>query len=295
MKEDGIVVDNVGLVIEGGALRGIFTAGVLDYFMEQGLKFPYIVGVSAGACNLLGYAAQQIGYTKNCMIQTDTKDQYFGVNQLIQTKTLINLDRIFYEYPYNQLPFNFRAFFNSGIKTEFVVTNCNTGKPEYLHENSDEHRLATLGKASASVPLFSKMVELDDNKYLDGGLADSIPLKRAIKQGFLKNVVILTRSRGNVPTMNSYLRVLYQTFYKEFPQLIETILNRPAMYKKQLALLDCLQEEGKVFVIRPSVPEIKRFETDSDKLEAYYQHGRQTAKSCWIELQAFLYNHVQSP
>jgi predicted patatin/cPLA2 family phospholipase len=248
MKEDGIVVDNVGLVIEGGALRGIFTAGVLDYFMEQGLKFPYIVGVSAGACNLLGYAAQQIGYTKNCMIQTDTKDQYFGVNQLIQTKTLINLDRIFYEYPYNQLPFNFRAFFNSGIKTEFVVTNCNTG-----------------------------------------------PLKRAIKQGFLKNVVILTRSRGNVPTMNSYLRVLYQTFYKEFPQLIETILNRPAMYKKQLALLDCLQEEGKVFVIRPSVPEIKRFETDSDKLEAYYQHGRQTAKSCWIELQAFLYNHVQSP
>jgi predicted patatin/cPLA2 family phospholipase len=295
MKEDGIELNNIGLVIEGGALRGIFTAGVLDFFIEKGLKFPYIVGVSAGACNLLGYAAQQIGYTKNCMIQRDAKDQYLGINQLLQTKSLINLDRIFYEYPYSQLPFNFRAFFNSGITTEFVVTNCNTGKPEYLHENSDEHRLSTLGKASASVPLFSKMVELDDNKYLDGGLADSIPIKRAMKQGFFKNVVILTRSRGNVPTMNSYLKVLYQTFYKEFPQLIETILNRPAMYRQQLALLDSLQEEGKVFVIRPSVPEIKRFETDSDKLEAYYQHGRLTAKLCWKELQAFIFNSVQSP
>jgi predicted patatin/cPLA2 family phospholipase len=295
MTKDGVKTNGVGLVLEGGALRGIFTAGVLDYFMEQGLKFPYVVGVSAGACNLLGYAAHQIGYTKNCMIQRDAKNQYFGVNQLIHAKTIINLDRIFYEYPYNQLPYNFQAFFNSGIQTEFVVTNCATGKAEYFHENSDEHRLGTLGKASASVPLFSKMVELDKKKYLDGGLADSIPIERAIAQGFLKNVVILTRSCGATPKMNSYQRILYQTFYKDFPQLIEAILNRPTMYKSQLALLECLQEDGKVFVIRPKLPEIKRFETDPDALEAYYQHGLQVAKSCWKELQAYLSHSIPSP
>jgi len=111
------------------------------------------------------------------MIQRDAKNQYFGVNQLLHAKTMINLDRIFYEYPYNQLPFNFGAFFNSGIQTEFVATNCVTGKAEYLHENRDEHRLGTLGKASASVPLFSKMVKLDEKNYLDGGLADSIPIE----------------------------------------------------------------------------------------------------------------------
>ncbi len=295
MKKNGAKTNGVGLVLEGGALRGIFTAGVLDYFMEQGLKFPYVVGVSAGACNLLGYAANQIGYTKNCMIQRDAKNQYFGVNQLIHAKTIINLDRIFYEYPYNQLPYNFQSFFSSGIQTEFVVTNCASGKAEYLHESSDEHRLGTLGKASASVPLFTKMVELDDKKYLDGGLTDSIPIERAITKGFSKNVVILTRSRGAAPKMNSYQRILYQTFYKDFPQLIEAILNRPAMYKNQLALLDCLEEDGKVFVIRPKIPEIKRFETDPDTLETYYQHGLQLAKSCWKELQDYLFHSASTP
>jgi len=281
------------MVLEGGALRGVFTAGVLDYFMEKGLKFPYVVGVSAGACNLLGYAAHQIGYTKNCMIQKDAKNQYFGVNQVIHAKTIVNLDRIFYEYPYNQLPFDFQAFFHSDIHTEFVVTNCATGQAEYLHESHDKHRLGTLGKASASVPLFSKMVELDGKKYLDGSLSDSIPIARAIKQGFLRNIVILTRRRGVMPIMNYYQRILYQTFYKDFPELLDAIFNRPAMYERQLKLLDCLQEEGKVFVIRPEITEIKRFETDPDKLEAYYNHGLQVAKSCWKDLQSYLSNEPQ--
>ncbi len=280
--------NGVGMVLEGGALRGVFTAGVLDYFMEQGLKFPYVVGVSAGACNLLGYAAHQIGYTKNCMIQRESKNQYFGVNQLIHSKTLINLNRIFYEYPYNQLPFDFQTFFHSDIRTEFVVTNCATGQAEYLYEKRDERRLGTLGKASASVPLFSKMVELDGKKYLDGGLSDSIPIEHAITQGFLKNVVILTRRRGIIPTMNYYQRILYQTFYKDFPKLLDAIFSRPAMYQRQLELLNRLQAEGKVFVIRPEIPEIKRFETDPDELEAYYHHGFQIAKSCWKELQSYL-------
>ena len=292
MTKDEIKTNGIGLVLEGGALRGIFTAGVLDYFMARGLKFSYVVGVSAGACNLLGYAANQIGYTKSCMIQRDAENQYFGVNQLIHNKTIINLDRIFYEYPHNQLPFNFKTFFNSGIQTEFVVTNCDTGKAEYLHENWNEYRLGTLGKASASVPLFSKMVKMDEKKYLDGGLSDSIPIERAITQGFLKNVVILTRTRGAVPKLNSYQRILYQTFYKDYPQLVQTILNRPEMYKSQLRLLNCLEQEGKVFIIRPKLPQIKRFETDPAILESYYQHGLQMAKSCWEELQDYLLRSV---
>jgi predicted patatin/cPLA2 family phospholipase len=284
--------NGVGLVLEGGALRGVFTAGVLDYFMKKGLKLPYAVGVSAGACNLIGYASHQIGYTKNCMIQREVKNHYFGVNQLIHAKTIINLDRIFYEYPYNQLPFDFKAFFDSDIRTEFVVTNCDTGKAEYLSESSNNYRLSTLGKASASVPLLSKMVELDGKKYLDGGLSDSIPIERAVKQGYSKNIVVLTRRLGAMVTMNYYQRVLYQTFYKDFPKLLDAIFNRPEMYKRQIMLLECLKEDGKVFIIRPELPEIKRFETDPDKLESYYNHGIEIAKSCWKDLQSYLSNDL---
>lgn len=292
MSKKEAEANGTGLVLEGGAFRGTFTAGVLDFFMEQGLKFPYAIGASAGACNLLGYAAQQIGYTKRYMIQSDVANHCFNVDQFLCDKNFINLDRIFYEYPYNRFPFDFQAFFNSVIRTEFVVTNCATGKAEYLHENNNEHRLGTLGKVSASVPLFTEMVEIEKKKYLNGDLSDSIPVERAMAQGFHKNVVILTRNREGTTKTNSYQRILYQKYYKDFPQLVEAILNRPLMYKKQLALLDCLQEKGNVFVIRPKLPEIKRFETDPDALEVYYQHGLQIAKSCWKELQAYLYHSI---
>ncbi|HVI39253.1 MAG TPA: patatin family protein, partial [Anaerovoracaceae bacterium] len=249
---------------------------------------PYVVGVSAGACNLLGYVARQIGHTRDCMIRHDGKSCYFGFNQLIRAGKIINLDSIFYELPHAEAPFDFKTYFSSNIKNEMVVTNCDTGQAEYLHEDSDERRLGTIGKASSSVPLFTSMVELDGKRYLDGGLADSIPVKRAISCGFYRNVVILTRRKGITPKLTTYQKLLYENYYRGYPNLVKAILSRPNMYHQELALLSCMEEEEKVFVIRPELPEVKRFETDFDKLYAYYRHGYQIVKERWDSLQMFL-------
>lgn len=280
--------DGIGLVLEGRALRGIFTAGVLDYIMEQGLWSSYVVGVSAGACNLLGYVSRQIGYTKACMTQEDAKKHSLGINQLITSGKIINSEKTFCEYPHSQLSFDYKTYFASDIQNELVVTNCATGKAEYLHEDHDELRLGTLGKASGSVPLFTEMVELDGKRYLEGGLADSIPVERAIERGCLQNVVILTCRKGVIPSLTSYQKILYQKYYREYPNLVKTILNYPMMYKNQLTRLDSLEKDGKVFVIRPEIPEIKRFETNYDALYSYYKHGYQIAAAKWSVLQNFL-------
>lgn len=278
----------IGLVTEGGGLRGIFTAGVLDYFLKEELIFPYAIGTSAGACNLLGYAAKQPGHTKNSMIQKDATNHYYGFNQLIENGKLIDLDKIFYEYSYNQNPFDFDTYFASETKCEYVVTNCEDGKAEYLSETKDKHRLATIGKASSSMPLFTSMVDLDGKKYLDGSLSDSVALKRAEDMGCEKNVVILTRRQGIYPKLTTYQKIIYEGFYRKYPELLNTILKREKMYQEEMEYLEQKEKEGSVFVIRPTIPEINRMETNYQVLENYYKHGYEAASVKWTELKRFL-------
>jgi predicted patatin/cPLA2 family phospholipase len=205
-------MSNIGLVLEGGALRGIFTAGVLDYLLERNIYFPYVVGVSAGACNMLGYVSKQIGYTRDSMIQKDASQRFYGLNQLLKSGKLMNLDKIFFDYPYKEKPFDFDTYFNSEIEGEMVVTNCLTGKAEYLQETILDKRLSTIGKASSSMPLFTSMVDIDGCPYLDGGLSDSIPIHRALDKGYKKNVVILTRNKGSEVTLTSYQKKYIRVF-----------------------------------------------------------------------------------
>lgn len=278
----------VGLVLEGGGLRGVFTAGVLDFWMENGLDVSYVVGCSAGACNLLSFVAHQIGHTRDTMIQLDADDRYYGMNQLIKHQKLLDLDKVFYEYPYHQFPFDFNAFFRSPIESEMVVTNCETGKAEYLSEHQNEKRLCTITKASSSMPLLTKPVQLDGKEYLDGGIADAIPLRRAVETGHTKNIVVLTRQNGHAPHDTSSRKALYEAFYRDYPLLTAALQIRREMYLDEVAFVHQEEDAGRAFVIRPTLPEVSHLETNYDVLMNYYLHGYVTAQNNWPALTAFL-------
>ncbi len=185
------------LVLEGGATRGVFTSGVLDYLMEQEFYTSHVIGVSAGACNAVDYVSRQPGRTRDCMIPTDKNlSYYYGVRKFIKEKSLMNMDMIFDIYPKQIYPFDFDTYFRSEMNCELVTTNCVTGKAEYMDEAQDPDRLMKICRASSSMPLLCPIVNIDGIPYLDGGLADSIPIRRAIDIGNEKIIVVLTRNRG---------------------------------------------------------------------------------------------------
>lgn len=277
-----------GLILEGGSCKGIFTAGVLDYWMEQNLMFPYVVSVSAGTCNALDYLSNQIGRTKQSML-ADKKDSYYGIRRLIKTGHLLDLDRVFGEYVYELFPFDGEAYFNADCKNEIVVTNCRTGKPEYLVEKKDLKKLLAIGKASSSMPLFADMVEIDGELYLDGGMADSIPVIRAMEEEKCdKAVVIMTHNEGYVPSVSKQLAKLFHRKYREYPKFVETLCNRPIMYQKQLEAMRQYEKEGRVLVIRPEMPAVKRLERDRTKMEQFFEHGYQIGKDTFDKVMHFI-------
>lgn len=278
----------IGLVLEGGAFRGIFTAGVIDYLIEKEVHFPYVVGVSAGACNMLGFLSKQCEYGKRSIIQGEPSERFYGLNHMVHSRKIVDLDRLFFEYPYKQNPYNFDNYFNSDSIGEIVVTNCDTGQAEYLVENSSEEKLLLMAKASSSIPILTSMVEIDQQLYLDGGLADSVPLLRSIEKGNKKNVIIMTKNAGQSVTMNKYEKAFYERHYKNYPNLVETLMKRPEMYAKTLKVIEEHEKHGDVFVIRPEVPMIRIFETDVVKLEEIYQHGYDIMEKYYNQLVEFM-------
>ena len=185
------------MILEGGATRGVFTSGVLDYLMEKEFYTSHVIGVSAGSCNGVDYVSRQPGRTRDCMIHREKEYSYYqGVRRFLKDKSLLNMDMIFDRYPNEIYPFDYDTFFASNIKCEIVTTNCVTGKAEYMEEHSDRERLMRLCRASSSMPLVSPMVNIDGVPYLDGGVADSVPIRHALKSGNDKIIVVLTRNPG---------------------------------------------------------------------------------------------------
>ncbi len=264
---------NAGLVLEGGSVRGVFTAGVLDFLMEKECYLPYVTGVSAGSCNAVDYVSRQPGRTKHCMIPEDREDQYLSLRKALKNKSLFDMDMIFDKYPNERIPFDYETYFRSNLQCEIVVTNCLTGKAEYLNERSNKERLMQICRASCSVPLATPMVTIDGTPYLDGGIADSIPILRSLKTGHKKNVIVLTRNKGYRKSPLKKSRPIYKKAFQQYPQLYRTLCRRAAVYNKTLSYVEKWEREGKVFVIRPILPQISRTERNTKVLEAFYQHG----------------------
>lgn len=278
------------LVLEGGATRGVFTSGALDYLMEKDFYTSYVIGVSAGSCNAVGYVSKQPGRTRDCMIQKDKEySYYYGFRKFIKEKSLMDMDMVFDRYPNEIYPFDYDTYFASDIECEIVTTNCVTGRAEYMTEDSDKQRLMKICRASCSMPLICPMVNVDGIPYLDGGLADSIPIERAMEIGNGKSIVILTRNPGYRKKMPSRATVqLYRRAYKKYPNLIRSIVNRSIVYNRTMKLLEQQEAEGKIFVLRPLIPTVSKLEKDYDALMHFYEHGYRLMRKQYDELMRFL-------
>ena len=267
---------NTGLVLEGGGMRGVFTSGVLDAFMKYKLYFHYIVAVSAGACNGLSYASRQPRRARISNIDMLAKYDYIGLRHLVTQGCIFDPDLLYHRFPYELIPFDYEEYFHNcrnGDIFEMVVTNCQTGFAEYLSESSgDTHRLNALARASSSLPYVSKIVEVDSKELLDGGIVDSIPILRSIETGHEANVVISTRNKGWRDTGRDHKQPKF--IYRNYPRLRVALSRRIEAYNRQLDLVDELEEQGKILVIRPEEPiVVGRMEKDVDKLEHLYEEG----------------------
>ena len=263
------------LILEGGATRGVFTAGVLDYLTGNNLRMSHIIAVSAGACNAVDYVTEQQGRTKRCMIPTDKSTYYYhGFRKFVKKRSVMNMDLIFDAFPNRIYPFNFDEYFQSEKECEIVTTNCITGKAEYMTERENRERLLKICRASCSMPLLSPIVNIDGIPYLDGGITDAIPIQRALAIGNEKIVVVLTRNRGyRKKNMSRGVAELYKRSYRSYPHLVQSILSKSANYNNAIRKVEKLEDEGKIFVIRPAVKPIARMERNSDVLQVFYEHG----------------------
>lgn len=260
-------------MLEGGGMRGVFTSGVLDGFMKHDLYFRYVVAVSAGACNGLSYMSRQPRRARISNIDMLAKYDYIGLRHLVTQGCIFDPKLLYDRFPNELVPFDYDTFFRQDAVFEMVVTNCNTGRVEYLSEHSgDRQRLIDICRASSSLPYVSKIVEVDGQPYLDGGIIDSIPVERAVATGHAHNVVVMTRNRGFRNTSRDLKIPRY--IYRHYPRLRVALSHRVAVYNAQLEMVEHMEDDGTITVIRPQRPmEVSRMERDVQKLEELYEEG----------------------
>lgn len=287
-----MLVNNTGLVLEGGGMRGIFTIGVLDAFIEYGVMFPYSVGVSAGACNGPSFVTGQKGRARFSNVGMIEKHghNYLGVRMLLKSGNIFNVPLLYDELPNKIWPFEYDKFFDSETEFELVTTNMLTGEANYFSNREpefDQPRTAASRRflmdlilASSSLPYVSKHVSIRDIPMLDGGIVDSIPVERAMKKGFDKNIIVLTRNKGYRKVVRrgriieSAQSVLRNFKYSKYPEFCNALSQRGAVYNRQLELVDELERQGKAIVIRPEKPiVVDRIERNPAKLNALYDEG----------------------
>ncbi len=269
---------NTALVLEGGGLRGVFTCGVLDCFMDKGVRFPFTVGVSAGACNGLSYMSGQRGRAKASNIDLMDEHHYIGVKYLFTQRCIMDFKLLFEDFPEKIIPYDYDSYFSNPDRFVMVTTNCLTGKAEYFEEKSSSKRVMDIVRASSSLPFVSPISYVDGIPMLDGGIADSIPVEYAMNQGYEKLVVVLTRNKGYRKKEGSMH--IAKLAYRKYPELQRAIAERNATYNRTMDLIERLEEEGRIVVLRPIRPiEVSRTEKDTAKLTALYEEGYQMAEN----------------
>ncbi len=277
-----ILDSHTGLVLEGGGMRGVFTAGVLDYLLDAKIYFPYVIGVSAGACNGLSYVSRQRGRAKKCNIDLLDKYHYIGYHYLLTKRNIMDFDLIFEDVPMRILPYDYKTYFDSSERFVMVTSNCETGEANYFEEKNDPVRLLNICRASCSLPFVCPISYVDGMPMLDGGICDAIPIRKAIADGFERNVVVLTRNKGYRKEVKE--KSLPWFLYRKYPALRESLRVKNERYNETLDFLEQLEREEKVTIIRPEKQlEVDRMERDVSKLEDLYNQGYECAKKSMLE------------
>ncbi|MCR4603206.1 MAG: patatin family protein [Prevotella sp.] len=263
---------DIGLVLEGGGMRGVFTSGVLDAFMKYEVFFPYVVAVSAGACNGMSYISRQPRRARYSNIDLLRKYGYLSLRHLLVKGSIFDPQLLYERFPNDILPFDYDAFGRNPAIFEMVCTNCQTGLAEYLEEKQDRRRMMAIVKASSSLPFVAQITDVDGKPMLDGGIVDSIPVQHAIDQGHALNVVVMTRNRGYRSTESDHK--IPRFIYGSYPRLRVALSRRVEVYNKQLEMVERMEDWGEVIVIRPQRPmEVGRVCRDPEKLERLYEEG----------------------
>ena len=269
-----------GLVLEGGGMRGVFTSGVLDAFMKYELYFPYVVAVSAGACNGLSYMSRQMRRARFSNIDMLRKYGYLSLKHLVEQGSIFDPNVLYERFPAEIVPFDYKAYAANPAPFEMVTTNCLTGQAEYLSEKHDARRITAIAKASSSLPYVAQITKVDGVPMLDGGIVDSIPVIRATSQGHPFNVVVMTRNKGYRSTERDMK--IPPIIYKEYPRLRVALSHRVEVYNEQLEMVERMERWGEILVIRPQRKmEVGRTCSDVPKLESLYEEGfREGEKFC---------------
>ena len=276
-----------GLVLEGGGKRGIYTAGVLDVFLENGIAFDGVMGVSAGAIHGCSYVSEQMGRSIRYNLKYGNDYRFMSFLSWLLTGNVVDTKFCYHTLPEKLDPFDNQTFMNS--KTDFYVvcSNVETGKPEYIL-CKDMFKDIDYLRASASLPFVSRIVKLNNKKYLDGGITDSIPFAAFRQMGYDKLVVITTRPK-HYRKKTFIWKWIAGLRYKKYPKFVDAILNRHKMYNQEVEELKNLEEKKEIFVIRPSRQiNISKMEKDLNKVDEMYRLGREDAYKIIEELQNYL-------
>ena len=277
-----------GLILEGGAMRGMFTAGVIDVMMENGIDFDGAIGVSAGAAFGCNYKSKQVGRVIRYNMKYCADRRYSGIGSLIETGNIFSTDFAYGEVPLKFDVFDFETYQSNPMDFYVVCTDIETGKAVYHNYGGKDDHCFDWIRASASMPIVSQIVDIDGRKLLDGGIADSIPVKYFEELGYRKNVVVLTQPE-NYQKKKNRLMPLIRLKYRRYPKLVETMANRHLVYNAALDYIKDRERQGALFVIRPKEKlKIGKVEKNPDKLKEVYDIGRETAAAQIQAIKDFL-------
>lgn len=266
-------MSKTGLLLEGGGMRGIFSGGVVDYLLEKDINFPYVIGVSAGAGAATNFVTKQIGRTRK-VVSHEGQKPYYGLDSLRSCHRLLDLERFVDDYALSDFPLDFDTYFASDVDLEIVATDIIDAKAVYFPKATTKDELLQNGKATCAVPFTCDPVDINGHLFLDGSISDSIPLQRCFDKGCDKIVVVMTKPKGAPPTdYHKYKFLINRMYKKNYPEFADMLLKRSVYYSAQVSYLNRLEEEGKVFVIRPDENIVAHFESDPKKLNIGYQAG----------------------
>lgn len=270
-------IKSIGLVLEGGGMRGAYTSGVLAAFMDENIKFPYVIGVSAGANNGASFVSEQKGRNKKVFVDYVSHPEYCGIKHFIRGRSYFNMEFLFDKVPNELVPFDYETFFNSPTIFKACVTDSGTGQPVYFEKSDAKAKgkefMNKILRASSSLPIISPPVEINGKLYFDGGIVDSIPLDKSIEDGNKYNVVILTRNEC-YHKEEQKLGLYSKTYLKKYPKVLNAIKRRHLKYNITLEKIKTLEGEGFVYVFRPiDLITVDRLEKDTSKLNQLYERG----------------------
>lgn len=282
-------MENTGIILEGGAMRSMFSAGVLDFFLDRGIEIPNVMAVSAGAYAGMNYVSGQKGRVLDAVIKPLETEKYMGFGTFLKKGTFFDMDLLFDEIPKYRAPFDFQAFSESAKRFITSTVNCLTGEAVYFDEFADEDIFFKICEAANSLPFIARITEIGGVPMLDGGMADAIPLGKALEEGWKKIVVVVTRSTKYRKRQRYFYLAMLKLIYHKYPKFVHMVAGRAKKYNRSLELLQRLEDEGKAYVFRPAEHmRLTNNEADADRLREYYQHGYEMAEAKEQELREFL-------